>query len=120
MADDDMQSPELDAAADALVAVRTGAMVLKVVAGIAFGLWILAVVVTFWNWWELSDTGSMTSSLGLTTGSMDNERILQVLVSTLQSTWGYLIAAVLAYTGSMLLHAQRLRLLVDAASAADD
>ncbi len=84
--DDDTQSWAIDRAADELVAVRTGAVVLKVVAAIAFGLWILAIVVNFWNWWQLSDPGSSVTSLGITTGAMDNERILQVLATTLQST----------------------------------
>lgn len=116
---DDPEAAVIASAAAELRAVRTGATVLKVAAAIASGLWILALVTTFWNWWELSDTGSAESMLGITTGSMDNERILQVLVSTLQSTWGYLIAAVLAYAASIALHAQRLRVLIDAATDDD-
>ena len=48
-----------------------------------------------------------------------NGSVLQALATTLGSTWGYLLVAVLAYTGSMLLHGQRMRLLVAAMSDDD-
>ena len=50
---------------------------------------------------------------------MQNSRLLQVLSTTLQSTWGYLLVAVIAYAGAMLLHGQRMRLLVAAMSDDD-
>ena len=52
---------------------------------------------------------------GITTGGVDNDRLLQTLSSTLASTWGYALVAVIAYLGpSMLLHGQRMRLLIAA------
>jgi hypothetical protein len=103
-------------AAGELSAITGGAKVLKAAAAVATGLWVLAVITMFWNWYDLArSTGS-----GINLTGPGNNSVLQALATTLSSTWGYLLVAVLAYGGAMALHGQRMRLLVDAASAADD
>ena len=99
--------------------IAVGAKVLKAVSAVAAALWILAVV---FDLLELvrhrrEDSGSI--SFTLSAGSGTNSSVLQALATTLGSTWGYLLVAVLAYTGSMLLHGQRMRLLVAAMSDDD-
>jgi hypothetical protein len=114
--DDDGDGSEVASAAGELSVISGGARVLKLVAALAALLWAAAIVSVFWNVWDLTrnDAGG-----GLTTGSIQNTRLAQVLSTTLTSTWGYALVAVLAYTGAMMLHGQRMRLLV-AAMAADD
>jgi len=117
MADDEgieIQDPDgyaVAAAAGELSTIATGAKLLKAAAALATAVWLLAVITTFWNYWDLTKNGS---GGGLTSGSIDNHRLLQVLATTLQSTWGYALVAVLAFTGAMMLHGQRMRLLVAA------
>jgi hypothetical protein len=102
-------------AAAELSAITGGAKVLKAAAAVATGLWALAVITVFWNWYDLTRSTGMGISL---TGSGNNS-VLQALATTLTSTWGYLLVAVLAYGAAMALHGQRMRLLVDAAAADD-
>jgi hypothetical protein len=113
---DDPEGYAIASAAGELSAISTGARVLRVVAGVATTLWLVAVVTIFWSWWQNTD---QYPSGGMLSGSGQSNRLVQVLASTLTSTWGYLLVAVLAYLGSMLLHGQRMRLLVDAASVDD-
>ncbi len=100
-------------AAGELSTIAGGAKVLKAASAVAAALWILAIVTNFWSWWDITKNDNTG---GLTTGAVQNSRILQVLSTTLQSTWGYLLVAVVAYAGAMLLHGQRMRLLVAAMS----
>lgn len=106
-------------AAGELSVIEAGAKLLKVVSGIAAALWILAVVFVFWNWYDITQKTTGSVSFSMTSASNMNSTILQALASTLTSTWGYLLVAVLAYTGSMVLHGQRMRLLVAALSDDD-
>jgi hypothetical protein len=101
-------------AAGELSSIEWGAKVLKAVAVGAAVLWVVAVIAMFWNWWDLSD-----QQISLTTGAVKTDRLLQTVATTLQSTWGYALVGVLAYTGAMLLHGQRMRLLVAAMSDDD-
>jgi len=121
MADDDdfgtgpIEDPDgyaVATAAGELSSIEWGAKVLKVVAGIAAFLWLAALVTIFWNQWRMSS--GISYPTGITTGAMDNDRVLQTLATTLASTWGYALVAVIAYLGSMLLHGQRMRLLIAA------
>jgi len=98
-------------AAGELRTIQTATTVLKAAAALAVALWLLAVITIFWYWWDLSGNGGQGT---FTSGPIDNDRLLQVLASTLQATWGYALVAVLAFTGSMLLHGHRLRLLAAA------
>ena len=106
-------------AAGELSVIEGGAKVLKAVSAVAAALWILAVVFVFWNWYDIAEKTSGSVSFTITAGSGVNGSVLQAIATTLGSTWGYLLVAVLAYTGSMLLHGQRMRLLVAAMSDDD-
>ena len=97
-------------AAYEVVALKGAGRVLQVVAIIASIVWAAAVVTVFWTMWD-STSGSMG---GLTSGSIDNHRVVQVLATTLQSTWGYAMVAVIAYLGATLVRGQSLRLMIAA------
>jgi len=118
--DDGIEDPDgyaVAMAAGELSVITNGAKVLKAVAALAAGLWILAVITIFWNWYDLARTSGMAISFTGTTGA--NNSVLQALATTLGSTWGYLLVAVVAYTGAMVLHGQRMRLLIAAADSDD-
>ena len=120
MADDDgfgtgqIEDPDgyaVATAAGELSTIEWGSKVLKAVATVASALWLLAVITIFWNWYDLSrTTGTGTISFA----GAGNNTVLQALTMTLTQTWGYALVAVIAYLGSMLLHGQRMRLLVAA------
>ena len=125
MADDDddgmggIEDPDgyaVASAAGELSSIEWGAKVLKAMAILAGVLWILATGMLFWSNWKVYDRGYPS---GVLSGSVDNDRLISTIGITLQSTWGYLLITVVAYTASMLLHGQRMRLLV-AAMADDD
>jgi len=103
-------------AAGELSTIEWGSKVLKATAILAALLWLVATGTLFWTNWRVYDRG-FTS--GVISGSVDNDRLITAMATTLQGTWGYLLVAVAAYTGAMLLHGQRMRLLV-AAMADDD
>jgi hypothetical protein len=106
-------------AAGELSVIEGGAKVLKAVSAIAAALWILAVVFMFWNWYDIAEKTTGSINFTISAGSGPNSSVLQALATTLGSTWGYLLVAVLAYTGAMLLHGQRMRLLIAAMSDDD-
>jgi hypothetical protein len=112
---DDPGGYAIASAAGELSSITGGAKVLKAAAAVASGLWILAVISMFWNWYDLT----RSTGMGVSMTGPNNNSILYALATTLGSTWGYLLVAVLAYAGAMALHAQRMRLLVDAAAADD-
>ena len=103
-------------AAGELSSIEWGAKVLKGLAVAAGVIWLIAMVTLFWSNWKVYDRGYPS---GVLSGTVDNDRLISTIGITLQSTWGYLLVAVVAYTGSMLLHGQRMRLLI-AAMADDD
>jgi hypothetical protein len=111
---DDEQDDEAAVAEAAyeVVALKGAGRVLQVVAIIAAALWIVAIITNFWFWWDASDTRSIGG--GLTPGSVDNQRLLQTVMSALQGTWGYAIVAVIAYLGATLVRGQSLRLMIAA------
>jgi len=109
---DDAEGYAVATAAGELSTIEWGAKVLKVVAGVAAFLWVVALVAIFWSYWRMSS--GATYPTGITTGGVDNDRLLQTIATTLQATWGYALVAAIAYLGSMLLHGQRMRLLIAA------
>jgi hypothetical protein len=97
-------------AAYEVVALKGAGRVLQVVAIIASIVWAADVITMFWTMWD-STNGGMG---GLTSGSIDNNRVVHVLATTLQGTWGYAIVAVIAYLGATLVRGQSLRLMIAA------
>jgi hypothetical protein len=102
-------------AAGELSTIEWGSKVLTAMALLAGILWVLATGMLFWSNWKAYDRGYPS---GMIAASIDNDRLISTIGVTLQSTWGYLLVAVVAYTGAMLLHGQRMRLLI--ATMSDD
>ncbi len=75
------------------------AQLLSIVACAAAAIWVISVVVDVWNTW--------TQDYNTLPGQVPLHTRLQLTVTAISSTWGYLLIAVVALVASEWLRAHR-------------
>jgi hypothetical protein len=111
--DESDEAAVVDIAVTTLASLQRTVTGLRVAAGVAAALWVVALVVSFSTFWSQYHDIESNTFTGISGGD-SGDALMRTLAATLGNTWGYLIAAVLAYGAATYAESRRASLLLDA------